>query len=72
VTQVGATAGIAGSASLRGRELISGVPGEFGHVGEADEGGLLAAPELGDLAIDTRLFLFGCSDARGASMARFG
>jgi hypothetical protein len=37
---------------LRGRELVRGVPSEFGHVGEADKRGLLAAPERGDLAID--------------------
>ena len=37
---------------MRGRELISGVAGEFGHIGEADQRGPLAAPELGDLAID--------------------
>jgi hypothetical protein len=53
--QVGARAGIGAFHALaraRPRELFAGVPGKFGHVGEAYKRSLLAAPELGNFALD--------------------
>jgi hypothetical protein len=69
--RVGARAGIGAFHALaraRPRELFAGVPGKFGDVGEGYERSLLAAPELGNFALDkeSRKLQVGSSGGRVA------
>jgi hypothetical protein len=41
-----------GAFPAKRHKLFAGVPGKFGHVAEAHQRGLLAAPESGNFALD--------------------